>query len=173
VRIFEHPFEYRNALLRLSQHLTSDTATPLIKKVKRGHYLFICCTHIEQITWFSKNFAELTKLIKRTRYLQVWPETSDIWRWLSDLKWELFEAFSEVEILMFFDKRTLSISLLILFSLLISLAYLFFLALARRKNIKIWTFGKASKSSHFRSDNQRQISLVSNHACRYRMRLIS
>jgi hypothetical protein len=41
------------------------------------------------------------------------------------------------------------------------------------KNIKIWTFEKASESSHFRSDNQRQISLVSNSTCRIRKRLIS
>jgi hypothetical protein len=55
--------------------------------------------------------AEFIKLIKRFRFLQVWLKSSDIWRWLSDLKWELFEAFSKVEILMFFDKRTLNASL--------------------------------------------------------------
>jgi hypothetical protein len=41
------------------------------------------------------------------------------------------------------------------------------------KNIKISTFEKASKSSHFRSDNQCQISLDSSHTCRNRKRLIS
>jgi hypothetical protein len=41
------------------------------------------------------------------------------------------------------------------------------------KNIKISTFEKASKSFHFRSDNQRQISLDLNYTCRIRKRLIS
>jgi hypothetical protein len=41
------------------------------------------------------------------------------------------------------------------------------------KNIKSSTFEKASKSSHFRSDNQRQISLDLSHTCRVRKRLIS
>jgi hypothetical protein len=41
------------------------------------------------------------------------------------------------------------------------------------KNIKISTSEKASKSSHFRLDNQRQISFMSSHTCRYRMRLIN
>jgi hypothetical protein len=41
------------------------------------------------------------------------------------------------------------------------------------KNIKTSTFEKASKSSHFRSDNQRQISLDLSHTCRIRKRLIS
>jgi hypothetical protein len=41
------------------------------------------------------------------------------------------------------------------------------------KNIKSSTFEKASKSSHFRPDNQRQISLVLSHTCRIRKRLIS
>jgi hypothetical protein len=41
------------------------------------------------------------------------------------------------------------------------------------RNIKISTFAKASKSFSFRSDNQRQISLVLNHTCRNRKRLIS
>ncbi len=60
--------------------------------------------------------AKFIKLIKRFRFLQVWLKLSDIWRCLSDLKWELFETFSKVEILMFFDKRTLNVSLL-MFSL--------------------------------------------------------
>ncbi len=41
------------------------------------------------------------------------------------------------------------------------------------KNIKISTFEKASKSSHFRSDKQRQISLNLSHTCRNRKRLIN
>jgi hypothetical protein len=41
------------------------------------------------------------------------------------------------------------------------------------KNIKSSTFEKASKSSHFRPDNQRQISLDLSHTCRVRKRLIS
>jgi hypothetical protein len=41
------------------------------------------------------------------------------------------------------------------------------------KNIKSSTFEKASKSSHFRPDNQRQISLDLSHTCRIRKRLIS
>jgi hypothetical protein len=41
------------------------------------------------------------------------------------------------------------------------------------KNIKISTSEKASKSSHFKPDNQRQISLVLSYAFRYRMRLIN
>ncbi len=41
------------------------------------------------------------------------------------------------------------------------------------KNIKISTFEKASKSSHFRSDNQRQISLDLSRTCRIRKSLIS
>jgi hypothetical protein len=58
----------------------------------------------------SKKFAKFIKLIKRFRYLQVWLNLIDIWRWLSSLK---VRAFSKVEILMFFDERALSISLLI------------------------------------------------------------
>ncbi len=45
--------------------------------------------------------------------------------------------------------------------------------LARRETSKFWTSERASKSSHFRPDNQRQISLVLNHTCRNRKRLIS
>jgi hypothetical protein len=41
------------------------------------------------------------------------------------------------------------------------------------KNIKISTFEKAWKSSHFRPDNQRQISLDLSRTCRYQKRLIS
>ncbi len=41
------------------------------------------------------------------------------------------------------------------------------------KNIKILTLEKASKSSSFRLDNQRQISLVLSHTCRNRKRLIN
>jgi hypothetical protein len=58
-------------------------------------------------------------------------------------------------------RDSLTFSLLIFFSARLS------------KNIKISTFEKASKRSHFRSDNQRQISLDLSHSCRYRMRLIS
>jgi hypothetical protein len=57
-----------------------------------------------------KTIAKFTKLIKRIRYLQVWLKSSDIWRWLSGLKWERFEAFSKVEILMFFEASTKKIS---------------------------------------------------------------
>ncbi len=57
--------------------------------------------------------------------------------------------------------------------LMFSLAYLFFFSARSPKNIKISTFERASKSSHFRLDNQRQISLVSSHTCRNRKRLIS
>jgi hypothetical protein len=61
---------------------------------------------------FTKyKLAKFIKLIKRFRFLQVWLKLSDIWRCLSSLKWELFEAFSKVEILMFFDKRALNASL--------------------------------------------------------------
>jgi hypothetical protein len=55
VKIFEHLFDYRNTLLRLSQHFSSNTATPLIKKSKKKHYLFTCCTRSELISWFQKN----------------------------------------------------------------------------------------------------------------------
>jgi hypothetical protein len=41
------------------------------------------------------------------------------------------------------------------------------------KNITISIFEKVSKSSHFRSDNQRQISLDLSHTCKIRKRLIS
>jgi hypothetical protein len=41
------------------------------------------------------------------------------------------------------------------------------------KNIKTSTLKKAWKSSHFRPDNQRQISLDLSHTCRIRKRLIS
>ncbi len=41
------------------------------------------------------------------------------------------------------------------------------------KNIKSSTFKKTLKSSHFKSDNQRQISLDLSHTCRIRKRLIS
>ncbi len=53
-------------------------------------------------------------------------------------------------------------------SLILSL--LIFFNVRSSKNIKIW---KVSKSSHFRLDNQRQISLVLSHSCRDRKRLIS
>jgi hypothetical protein len=54
-----------------------------------------------------------------------------------------------------------------------TLSLLIFLVFARRRTSKISTFERASKSSHFRLDNQRQTSLVSNHTCRNRKRLIS
>jgi hypothetical protein len=41
------------------------------------------------------------------------------------------------------------------------------------KNIKSSTFEKASKSSHFKSDNQRQISLDLSHTCKIQKRLIN
>jgi hypothetical protein len=49
------------------------------------------------------------------------------------------------------------------------------LALSARlpKNIETSTFEKAFKSSHFRSDNQRQISLDLSHTCRNQKRFIS
>jgi hypothetical protein len=53
-----------------------------------------------------------------------------------------------------------------------ALAYFFFGA-RLPKNIKISTCEKALKSSHFRPEYRRQISLDLSHACKYRMRLIS
>jgi hypothetical protein len=50
---------------------------------------------------------------------------------------------------------------------------LIFFSARLSKNIKISTFEKVSKRSHFRPDNQRQISLDLSHFCRYRMLLIS
>jgi sensor histidine kinase YesM len=91
----------------------------------------------------SKDFARFTKLIKRFRFLQVWFKSSDNWRWLSSLKWELFETFSKVEIVMFFDKRALNTSLLIFFSLFTLLTYLFFLVLVRRWTLKFQRLRKA------------------------------
>jgi hypothetical protein len=96
--------------LWIPQQPPSDTATPVIKKVRRKHYLFTCCTRSLLISWFQKKLAEFIKLIKRFWYLQVCLQSSDIWRWLSGLKWELFEAFSKVEILMFFGKRALTLT---------------------------------------------------------------
>jgi hypothetical protein len=55
----------------------------------------------------------------------------------------------------------------------LKLSLLIFLVLARRRTSKISTFERASKSSYFRLDNQRSISLVSSHTCRDRKRLIS
>jgi hypothetical protein len=55
----------------------------------------------------------------------------------------------------------------------VSLSLLYFFSARLSKNIKISTFEKASKSSHFRSDKQRQISLNLSHTCRNRKRLIS
>jgi hypothetical protein len=69
-------------------------------------------------------------------------------------------AFLKVEILMFFDQRALNINR--------RLAY--FLSARLRRTSKSQLL---KKLSHFRPDNQRQISLDLNHACRYRKRLIS
>jgi hypothetical protein len=55
----------------------------------------------------SRKVAEFDKLIKRIRYLQEWLKTSDIWRDYHLWKWELFEPFSKVQILMFLRERTL------------------------------------------------------------------
>jgi hypothetical protein len=55
----------------------------------------------------SKKFAEFIKLIKRFQNLKEWLKTSDIWRDYQAWKWALFEAFSKVEILMFFGERAL------------------------------------------------------------------
>jgi hypothetical protein len=65
-----------------------------------------CCTHNKLEILQQENFVELIKMIERIRYLQAWLKLSVIWRWLSDLKWELFE---EVQILMFFDERALKL----------------------------------------------------------------
>jgi hypothetical protein len=54
-----------------------------------------------------KKVAKFIKLIKRFRILQEWLKTSDIWRDYQSWKWALFEVFSKVDILMFFDKRAL------------------------------------------------------------------
>ncbi len=108
-------------------------------------------------------------MIKRFRFLQVWFKTSDIWRWLSDLKIELFEAF---QILMFFDEWTLNINLLMFFAAYFTSLFIF-LVFARPRIAKLWIFERASKSSHFRLDNQRQISLDLSHSCRDRKRLIN
>ncbi len=47
------------------------------------------------------------------------------------------------------------------------------LSVRSSKNIRSSTFEKASKSSHFRPDNQRQISLDLSYTCRVRKPLIS
>jgi hypothetical protein len=90
VRIEEHFFEYMNTSLEYRDTL-------------REYMLYSRQT----CRFITYKVAKFIKLIKRFRFLQVWLKLSDIWRCLSDLKWELFEAFSKIEILMFFDKRTL------------------------------------------------------------------
>jgi hypothetical protein len=80
----------------------------------------------------SKKVAKFIKLIKRFRILQVWLKSSDIWRWLSGLKSELFEAFSKVEVLMFFDKRALSISFLMFFAAYLTSLFIFLMLACRR-----------------------------------------
>jgi hypothetical protein len=73
---------------------------------------------------------------------------------------------------MFFSERALNISLFMFFASYFT-NLLLLLAFARQRTSKSSTFEKASKSSHFRSDNQRQISLDLSHTCRIRKRLIS
>ncbi len=62
---------------------------------------------IERFDLKSNHFETYVKLIKHFRFLPVWLKTSDIWRWLSDLKWR---AFWKVQILMFFDEQVLNIN---------------------------------------------------------------
>ncbi len=40
------------------------------------------------VTW---KFCRIFKLIKRFQYLQEWLKSSDVWRWLSGLKWEFLK----------------------------------------------------------------------------------
>jgi hypothetical protein len=90
--------DYVNILLRIQQHFWS-------KKLQQVYLLYSQqANHM-----ILKKVAEFIKLIKRFRILQVWLKSSDIRRWLSGLKSELFEAFSKVEVLMFFDKRALKV----------------------------------------------------------------
>jgi hypothetical protein len=91
----------------------------------------------------TRQLRRVIKLIERIRYLQAWPKSSVIWRWLSGLKWELFAAFSRVELLMFFDERALSISLLIYFFAAYFTSLLNFLALARWRTSKSELLQKA------------------------------
>jgi hypothetical protein len=86
-------FDYVNIFLRIQQHSWS-------KKLQQVYLLYSQQTN----HMISKKVAKI-KLIKRFWYLQEWLKSSDIWRWLSDLKWELFKALSKVKILMFSDKR--------------------------------------------------------------------
>ncbi len=82
--------EYRDNIPEIEEHLAA--------------YML----YSRQTCRFTKyNAAKFIKLIKRFRFLQIWLKPNDIWRWLSDLKWELFEAFSKIENLMFFDKQAL------------------------------------------------------------------
>ncbi len=59
IPLIQHLFEYLNTSLRLCQHPSSNTATPLTEKVRREHYLFTCCTRSKQITCFQKKLRSL------------------------------------------------------------------------------------------------------------------
>jgi hypothetical protein len=115
--IFDVDYQVWNqSFLKLFQKLRfwCSSTSERIKK----HYLSLAVRRYSQQAnrMISKKVAKFIKLIKRFWYLQEWVKSSNIWRWLSGLKWELFEAFSKVEVLMFFDermhKRTLLIHLL-------------------------------------------------------------
>jgi hypothetical protein len=61
--IFGHPFGYRNTPLRLSQHPPPVRATLSVRISSKENAYYT--------SMISKKFAELTKLIKRIRYLQL------------------------------------------------------------------------------------------------------
>jgi hypothetical protein len=88
---------------RIQRH--SASARDAVSKSEAIHISARCTRQTYRFTTYKA--TKFIKLIKRFRFLQVWLKSSDIWRCLSELKWELFEAFSKVEILMFFDKWTL------------------------------------------------------------------
>jgi hypothetical protein len=88
----------------------------------------------------TENFYIITESVKRFRYLQVWFKSSDIWRWLSGLKWEHFQK------LRFWcsSKRALNTSL---FIFLVSKSFFIFLmpVCEEHQNLNFW------KSSSFQT----------------------
>jgi hypothetical protein len=112
VWIFRHFFDYRNISFWILQHLFSNTTTSQIEKLQKKYWLYS-----QQANYMIlKKVAKFIKLIKRFWYLQLRLKSSNIWRWLSGLKWELFQTLSKVEILMFFDEQTLIINLFMFFA---------------------------------------------------------
>ncbi len=103
---FEVMINWHHSLIHWHHSSNTLTLASQIRKESCKKFCYLTCSLYSQRAnhMISKKIAKFIKLIKRFRTLQDWLKTSDIWRWLSDLKEEFFEAF---QILMFLDERTL------------------------------------------------------------------